>query len=43
MSLKENLKEYLGWNSPIGLGVFFMGVGILVWGLMTALQILTSL
>jgi hypothetical protein len=42
MSLKE-MKEYLGWSSPIGLGIFFMGVGILLWGGMTALHILTSL
>jgi hypothetical protein len=43
MSLKEALKENLGWSSPIGIGIFFMGTGILVWGAMTALAILTNL
>jgi len=43
MSLKETLKECLGWSSPIGLGVFFMGIGILIWGGAVALQILTSI
>lgn len=43
MSLKEALEEQLGWSSPIGLGLFLMGVGIAFWGLMSGLQILTSL
>jgi hypothetical protein len=43
MSKKEILEEHLGWSSPIGLGVFFMGTGILFWGLMAGLQILTNL
>jgi len=31
MSLKETLKQNLGWNSLIGLVLFFMGVGSIVW------------
>ena len=43
MSLKEALKECLGWSSPIGVGIFFTGAGILIYLGALALQILTNL
>jgi len=43
MDLEKALKDCLGWNSPIGVGVFFMGAGILIYLGALALQILTSL
>jgi len=39
----EVVKKSLGWDSPIGVGVFFMGTGILIYLAALALQILTSL
>jgi hypothetical protein len=43
MSSKESFKEYLDWDSPIGVAVFFMGAGILIFlGAMT-LQMIVSL
>lgn len=34
--MTEDLKEVLGWGSPIGLAIFFIAIGILVrltaWG-----------
>ena len=41
--LKEDLKEYLGWGSPVGLGIFLLGLGVFFWGGMAALQMLVSL
>ena len=29
----EGLASALWWSSPAGLGVFFMGLGILLWGI----------
>lgn len=29
----EDLFVVFWWFSPIGLGVFFMGVGVLLWGI----------
>jgi len=43
MSLKEALKECLGWNSPIGVGIFFIGAGIVIYLGALSLQILTNL
>jgi len=40
---KEELKEYLSWSSPVGLGIFLLGLGVFFWGGMTALQMLISL
>jgi len=30
---KMALEDVLNWASPIGLGIFFTGLGILFWGL----------
>jgi len=43
MSLKEALKDVLGWSSPIGIGVFFMSAGVLIYLGALALKILTTL
>jgi len=43
MDLEKALKKCLGWESPIGVGVFFMGCGILIYLGALALQILTTL
>jgi hypothetical protein len=40
---KEELKEQIGWSSPVGLGIFLLGLGVFFWGGMTALQMLISL
>ncbi len=29
----EDLFIVFWWSSPIGLGIFFMGLGILLWGI----------
>jgi hypothetical protein len=29
----EDLFVVFWWSGPIGLGIFFMGVGILLWGI----------
>ena len=29
----EDLFIVIWWSGPIGLGVFFMGVGVLLWGI----------
>ena len=33
MALEEALGIWLGWGSPIGIGIFLSGLGILFWGL----------
>ena len=43
MELEKTLKKFLGWDSPIGLGVFFVGTGILIYLGVLALKILTTL
>jgi len=43
MDLEKVLKKSLGWDSPIGVGFFFIGAGILIYLGTLALQILTSL
>lgn len=27
------LKELLGWGSPVGLAIFFIGLAVLFWGM----------
>jgi hypothetical protein len=39
----ETIKNLLGWNSPIGVGIFFVCSGITVYILTLALQNLVNL
>ena len=31
--MTENIDSKYGWGSPFGLGIFFTGIGILLYGL----------
>jgi len=38
-----DVEKALGWSSPIGVAIFFVGAGIVIYLGALALQILTSL
>ena len=39
----ETVKNMLGWNSPIGVGIFFVSSGLTVYFLTLALQNIVNL